>query len=430
MVLVNSISYNLSINEEQFGDNSPIKQTFSFKHSIETKNLDCQAFFAENNSVLENYTKQRVKIEEDPTWRSLPMNCKAIRERHYFQEDLLYEEEATFPIAYARAVYTDYRFLEMELAASYAPQNHYCYAIDKKASWKFKKRMNALAKCFPNVYLTKKKYPMDRYGLNMGYSHLECMKTLFRFDWKYLILLQNHDVPLKTNQELIQIFEWYNGTNDVGALKAPPLDSLNEDKSWNQQNHQKKIRLNFAKSFVQTSLSRKAVNFILQRMNLTGIIDKIHENSSMIDGVGMTKDELLTGTLNAEDRLNLPGGFTQHCLKQGIETDCLTRLTYWNGKRQCRSKIYRHYMCIFGMEHMIELQSVPHLFANKFMPGEDFGAIACWFEFLQNQTHLSRNLNRLDKVAYWELPQVRYNRERSSLGPDLFDINKFKCKQQ
>jgi hypothetical protein len=40
--------------------------------------------------------------------------------------------------------FQDYRFLEMELAGSYAPQNFYCYALDSKASPVFHKRMQAL----------------------------------------------------------------------------------------------------------------------------------------------------------------------------------------------------------------------------------------------------------------------------------------------
>jgi hypothetical protein len=78
----------------------------------------------------------------------------------------------------------------MELAASYAPQNQYCYAMDANAHWMFRTRMQALTNCFPNVYLIQKEYAMDGRGKNMGYSHLECMRKLIDYKWKYLILLQ------------------------------------------------------------------------------------------------------------------------------------------------------------------------------------------------------------------------------------------------
>lgn len=88
---------------------------------------------------------------------------------------------------------------------------------------------------------------------------------------------------------------------------------------------QQKIELNFAKSFVQAAVSRAMVDFILNRMNITGMIERIHANASVIDGAGMTKDELLFGTVNSEDNLNVPGGFTHKCIEQGHRVASLAR---------------------------------------------------------------------------------------------------------
>ena len=81
-------------------------------------------------------------------------------------------------------------FLEMELAATYAPQNIYCYAIDKKASTRFHQQIYTLADCFPNVIYTKTEYSVTSGGKNMGFAHYECLKQLMDFDWKYVVLLQ------------------------------------------------------------------------------------------------------------------------------------------------------------------------------------------------------------------------------------------------
>lgn len=102
------------------------------------------------------------------------------------------------------------------------------------------------------------------------------------------------------------------------------------------------------------------------------------------------------------------------------------RLTYWNGEHECLSHMYRHYLCVFAVEHLQELQKSPYLYANKFMPGSDFGAISCWFEYLHNMTYLRRDLNRIDANVYLNLPQVRFNRERASLGAK-FNISNFNC---
>lgn len=87
----------------------------------------------------------------------------------------------------------------MELAASYAPQNFYCYAIDEKAPQRFHAQMHSLAACLPNVYITRHEYSVDSAGHNMDYAHYECMKVLLQksseWHWKYLILLQ---VQLRT----------------------------------------------------------------------------------------------------------------------------------------------------------------------------------------------------------------------------------------
>ena len=78
----------------------------------------------------------------------------------------------------------------MELAATYAPQNIYCYTIDKKASELFHQQIHALAECFPNIIYTKKEYSVTSSGHNMGFAHYECMKELIKYNWEYLVLLQ------------------------------------------------------------------------------------------------------------------------------------------------------------------------------------------------------------------------------------------------
>ena len=42
----------------------------------------------------------------------------------------------------------------------------------------------------------------------------------------YPLLLQNHDFPLRTNAELVEIFKAFGGANDISALRPTPT-SLN-----------------------------------------------------------------------------------------------------------------------------------------------------------------------------------------------------------
>lgn len=52
----------------------------------------------------------------------------------------------------------------------------------------------------------------------------------------------------------------------------------------------------------------------------------------------------------------------------------------------------------------------PHLFANKFQPDFDFGAIACWYEAMHNRTHnpveAELAMASLNRELYEDLPHV------------------------
>ncbi|CAK5038525.1 unnamed protein product [Meloidogyne enterolobii] len=99
------------------------------------------------------------------------MDCRSIKERNYFLEKPLSTEEGKYPLAYARIVYKNYRFLEAEFATNYQPQNWYCFAVDKKiGNNQFFKRIKGLAKCFPNVIVPTKRFPVDNNGRFSIYS--------------------------------------------------------------------------------------------------------------------------------------------------------------------------------------------------------------------------------------------------------------------
>jgi hypothetical protein len=74
---------------------------------------------------------------------------------------------------------------------------------------------------------------MDSAGHNVTQSELECMKLLSNpsYKWKYLVSIGNHDIAMKTNQELIQVFKWLNGTNDILMAKVP-AERVNPNVNW------------------------------------------------------------------------------------------------------------------------------------------------------------------------------------------------------
>lgn len=84
-----------------------------------------------------------------------------------------------------------YHVQELLFNLIYAPQNLYCYALDRKSNSVFHEHMKNLSKCFPNVFLTKIEYDVDSAGHNVTRSYLECLNILWKKPaWKYAILLQ------------------------------------------------------------------------------------------------------------------------------------------------------------------------------------------------------------------------------------------------
>jgi hypothetical protein len=188
--------------------------------------------------------------------------------------------------------------------------------------------MHALAKCLPNVLLTTKELAMDSQGQpgpitsrligqfhslsfstghNQSASHFECMKELAQPGraWRYLLLLQNSDVQLKSNEELVQIFRWFNGSSDV-EICAP--ERLDPGKDWSfaglrlfrSSAASPRGQLPLAKGYLESTLSRQFVDFLVHKLDLTRLL-------AQIDGGRCFVDEHFLQMLLTSDELNAPG---------------------------------------------------------------------------------------------------------------------------
>uniref|UniRef100_A0AC35UDT5 Astacin domain-containing protein n=1 Tax=Rhabditophanes sp. KR3021 TaxID=114890 RepID=A0AC35UDT5_9BILA len=142
------------------------------------------------NKVLGNdltYIKKVKKFKWTDKMK-LGMSCKEIRARGFYPNAPMSKAEAEFPLAYARNVYTDYETIELMLLVSYAPQNHYCFSVDKKQP-KMIKKMKQLASCFKNVYISPVYFNMLSNGNYLPDAHYECMKILVNKKFRYLFNL-------------------------------------------------------------------------------------------------------------------------------------------------------------------------------------------------------------------------------------------------
>lgn len=74
------------------------------------------------------------------------------------------------------------------MGAEYAPQNFYCYAMDKNLNETFKARMRKLASCFKNVFVVDN-LSIYKYGREQIEAHLACFTKLLKYEWKYAFVL-------------------------------------------------------------------------------------------------------------------------------------------------------------------------------------------------------------------------------------------------
>ncbi|CAD5213523.1 unnamed protein product [Bursaphelenchus okinawaensis] len=115
---------------------------------------------------MANYKK--IGIPDPP---NLEMTCQAIKARQTFS-NVIYPEEAHFPIAFVKVVYTNYLTLEFELATNFNPNNIYMFVMDKKAPKMFQYRMRQLSNCFVNVLVSEKTFDLKSSGYNIFWHNI------------------------------------------------------------------------------------------------------------------------------------------------------------------------------------------------------------------------------------------------------------------
>ncbi|RCN39172.1 hypothetical protein ANCCAN_14897 [Ancylostoma caninum] len=268
---------------------------------------------------------------------------------------------------------------------------------------------------------------------------------------------QTHDVMIRTNMELKQIFQALDGANDVQITPCAPLH-YDHSSSWDAERlrvfhgaHMKiseeslKTPLYIAKGAVQASLSRAAVSWI-NRVNLTGLIQQfnsgvgcagqptnsVHSNAELCQTFQQlfsssyksplqkrAVDEMLMSSLQISDGWGMPGRFTDQCIKQGYSYEGITRMVQWRqSKNECLAGFLRHSVCVLGTEDLPSISKLPHILVNKMMPSFDYGAIACVSELLFNRTHLLQN-HSLNISFYKNQPAVRFYNHLKRYGKKL-----------
>ncbi|CEF61941.1 Glycosyl transferase, family 14 and Chromatin SPT2 family-containing protein [Strongyloides ratti] len=375
-------------------------------------NLNCTKLLNGDEQYIKNLINKRYTNKN--LSNMLDLSCDGIRSRGFYPSEPLSDIEANYPIAYARNVYNDYYMIELQFLLSYAPQNHYCFAVDDKAKL-FRKQLENLEKCFDNVYITNVSYIMTSFGQNQTYSSYECMKYLIKKKWKYLFILQNDDFPLKTNYELIQILSARNSTMDISYVNPKHLIRRRIDlsKKWDHKslNFKKDVNvtfddrllnenMTFQKGYSAHGLPRESVEYLVNSINLTTYFKNINTGR-------FGEDEMVWQTLFNDEYVKVPQWVHKNCVSQYYnEKTYMVREAFWY-RRNCKSNMLIHSVCIVGMEMLNDLIYNPHYFINKFKSNNDIGAAICLGEYIYNKTYFNK-INNINLTFYINLPQTKY----------------------
>ena len=200
---------------------SPLNHIRQGQNLAHKEQVDCPAIFAGDAQAIERASQftwcQRDEALSDYSYLKLAANCDIFKEsRGYATQDVT-QEEVDFPLAFSILMYENVEQFERLLYAIYRPQNVYCVHVDVKSSYFTHRAVQAISKCFHNVFVASNLVDIHWGEFSLLEAELSCVRDLWNSSvkWQYYINLTGREYPLKTNHELVQILKAYNGANDV-----------------------------------------------------------------------------------------------------------------------------------------------------------------------------------------------------------------------
>ncbi|CAI9739411.1 beta-1,3-galactosyl-O-glycosyl-glycoprotein beta-1,6-N-acetylglucosaminyltransferase-like [Octopus vulgaris] len=337
----------------------------------------------------------------------LSKNCsRLITERGYFTNSMTIEEES-FPIAYGIFFHNQVTQMEQLLRAIYRPQNIYVIHLDQKAAISDYHVAKSIAECFPNVFLSSKRFAIKWGDFSLVEADLVVMRDLLRFSsWRYYINLCGMDFPLKTNLQIVRFLRGLNGKNIV------ELDFRRWIHRWRKALKQKPVphNITLAKGSHYVAVTRDFINYTVNNRIAQDLINWLRNTTIPDESVYPTifynthigsphpynKNIQLNRNLHGLDYISSMPKATKLskielgkilALKvEGMGTHShlykLAKYVAWKGEKPC-SGSYKHSVCILGLEDLKHVILKEHLFVNKF---ERNLAYACMEEWHFNKT--------------------------------------------
>ncbi|XP_077997922.1 N-acetyllactosaminide beta-1,6-N-acetylglucosaminyl-transferase-like [Glandiceps talaboti] len=343
-------------------------------------------------SVASLNTFLKSKILKDNAFNGLTKNCTQFKqERGYFKP--VTAEEREFPLAYGIYMYKSVSQVEQLLRTIYYPQNTYCIHVDSKASAVIHRAVQAITKCFDNVFVASRLAKVTWCSIEVVRAEINCLTDLEERSktWKYYLNLSGQEFPLKTNREIVQILKEFQGKNIIMShhlTKMRLYPNRQKYKYFISRGIVKnsKIPKTEPKPFdgpifkgeLHVALTRDFVNFVLH--------SKIARDWFVWLNDTLCPDEYFYQTLS---RLpGVPGG--REFVKIDRVIDQIVRAKIWRGT--CNGKFVR-YICVYGWKDLPSLVRRPYLFANKFHANFDSVTLECLEELIYNRTYSPIKLN-------------------------------------
>ena len=149
-------------------------------------------------------------------------DCHRLLDTHFVHPSVTVQEQH-LPIAFGLTVYKGARLFERILQAIYMPHNVYCIHIDKKSSLVFRRAIQAMIRCLPNVFISSKSIDVVWGHISLVQTQLSCMEELLQSSvkWKYYISLVGQDFPLYDNKEIVTALQGLDNLNNIGSYPMP-----------------------------------------------------------------------------------------------------------------------------------------------------------------------------------------------------------------
>lgn len=231
--------------------------------------------------------------------------------------------------------------------------------------------------------------------------------------------MSNDDVPLKTNRELVQIMKVYNGSVDMDfgnsftrypinvrknvSLKYKDLNIFRKGDPRLNDPIIMETSLKVQKGFLETSLPREAVDYMINVLNISTLINVLNSGLSYTD-------EIFWPTVMTSPELQVPGWQHYQCSKNSkFSYFYYTRRSLYTSYKKCLTKRIRNGVCILGVEMLHDLKSWPQFFGNKFFSEFDASGSTCWAEYIYEKKFFEFDKN-INTTFYMKSPLIKYQK--------------------